>query len=127
MSATPPKVLIVGDTPRWIQGVRKTLPNECDVYTCLDFVAAMQALFMDDMNFDLCIVANKLTEEDEGLHILQELRDDGRTNPFIVYSQSVSVVTQEKVTALGGIVITPKDITQPSLELKETVTELFVT
>lgn len=126
MPVTAPKILVVGDTPRWIQGVRKTLPNECEVHTCLDFVAAMQALFMDDMNFDLCIVANKLIEEDEGLHILQELRDDGRTDPFIVYSQSVSIVTQSKVTALGGIVITPKDITQPCLELKETVTELLV-
>lgn len=125
MSTVSPKVLIVGNTPRWIQGVKAALPSNCDVHTRLDFVAAMETLFLDERDYDLCIVANKLDTENEGLHILQELRDDGRTTAFIVYSRSVTEVSHEKITRFNGIVITPQNLNQTSLELQAKVAELL--
>ena len=125
MSTITPKVLIVGNTPRWIQGVKAALPSNCDVHTRLDFVAAIEALFIDEGVYDLCIVANKLDSENEGLHILQELREDGRATAFIVYSKAVTETSHKKITQFDGIVITPQNLNQPSPELQAKVAELL--
>jgi DNA-binding NtrC family response regulator len=83
-------VLIVGDTPRWIEAVKTALPQDVHVHTATDYIGALGVLFLEERQFDLYITGNKLPELQDGIRILTEVRADGMTEPFIIFSDHIT-------------------------------------
>jgi DNA-binding response OmpR family regulator len=90
------KVLIVGDTPRWLEAVKTAFPKHTEVHVATDFIGALCTLFniepQLEPHFDLYIVGNKLPDMQDGIRLLTEIREDGRNEPFIIFSDHVEVV-----------------------------------
>jgi DNA-binding response OmpR family regulator len=100
-------VLVVGDTNRWLDAVRSALPSNFTVHVCRDEIDAFFAQEEPDTQFDLLILANHLSNKDDGLKILREARAVGETNPIIIYSDQVCEQAAKEIDQLNGIYLSP--------------------
>ena len=89
-----------------------------------DNIGAIEALFVDDQEFDLCILAHQMPEKDDGLKILSEIRAEGRNVPVIIFSDHVDQETATKINDLDGIVIGRK---RGEEKLSQTVEQILTT
>ena len=83
MSAAAPKILVIGDTPRWISSVKETLPPAAETNFRTDCAGVNEILYFEDRKCDLLILALCLGGKDDGLKILRELlklRDAARSD-----------------------------------------------
>lgn len=125
MSATKPQVLVVGDTPRWINSVKETLPVEVEPNFRTDYDGSNELLHFEDKCFNLLIVALSLGNKNEGLRILREFRLDDKNTPFIIFSRVNDEDTQKEIADLGGIIVRPQNFNGASAELGAKITELL--
>ena len=103
------KVLIVGDTDRWRNAVKGALPTGCDICICLDEVAALSTQADDNNDFDLVVLANHLSNSNDGIKILREARAEGEKTPIIIYSDCVDAEAESEIIQLQGTYISPSD------------------
>jgi CheY-like chemotaxis protein len=105
MSAASNKtVLIAGDTPRWIERAKKSLPENCTIRTATNFAHVIEILMNEDLKIDLCILANNLSEKDAGLRIVQELQEEDDPK-VILYTREISDADKRVAEELGAVVI----------------------
>ena len=96
-------ILLVGDTARWREQTKSALPAHYCIRVRSDYVGAIEAL-MEGPKFNLCIMANKISERDDGLRIVQELQEDGDPQ-VILYTREISDHSRTQAEKLGAIVI----------------------
>ncbi len=107
------KVLIVGDTPRWINTVKSVLGDTVEIYTATDYINALGLLFNSnpeaEIRFDLHIVGNRLPEMHDGVRLLREIREDGRMEPFVIFSDHIDEETTTACQKLDAPIIKRRD------------------
>jgi CheY-like chemotaxis protein len=108
------RILIAGDTYRWRDQVKTALPQQgVDISFATDCVDAFQASVEEGKQPDIYILANKMPDQDDGLKILRELREDGCVEPVIICSTHVSEEASAEISRLDGIHINwhPEEVT----------------
>jgi DNA-binding response OmpR family regulator len=102
-------ILIAGDTPRWHQSVRESLPDTCTLHTCL-MTADVYTILTDDVTkVDLCIFANKIGGQNDGLSLIKELQEPDDP-PVILFTREITDTDKHHAETLGAVVVDMHDI-----------------
>jgi len=125
MSVLAPIALIIGDTPRWLNSVKASLPIGIEKTICTDCGSVNQILYFEDRKFDLLITVLSLGEKDDGLKILREFRRHDKDTPVVFFSRIGDGSVRKEIADLGGIIIRPQHLNGASPELLAKITELL--
>lgn len=100
----PKHILIVGDTPRWIEQTKKVLKDDYVIHVRTDYIGAIEFLAFEASRMSLCIMANNLCEKDAGVRIVEELQEAADPR-VILYTREISEASRLHAKQLGAVVI----------------------
>ena len=106
---TKQKVIIAGNTPRWIEKAKVALPPTCEPIVCHDSIDIITTL-EEHPDVALCVIANRMEEANEGLRVARELSEPGDP-PIILFTREISDTGRQEAGVLGAVVIDMDDDT----------------
>jgi hypothetical protein len=96
-------VLIAGDTPRWFAKAKSALPPDCKLVVKHDFPDIIDAV-MCNPDICLCIVANKIFEANQGMRVVEELKNEGDP-AVILFTREISDSNRHLAESMGAVVV----------------------